>query len=574
MKERNSSKNTAKSGEENPNRASSIGPSRSSDLGGEFDSFWADQLAERIIKRDKFRYSDKKAGKPTDFVVKTGASLSGVLHIGRLSDTTRAASVHRALLDAGEKSRLIWVADDTDPLRKIPKGVPQEFEKYLGSPVSMIPDPEGCHESYAKHHVEAYLKVIREFVFEDIEVYSMKDEYAKGNFVPYIKKLIAHAETIKEIQNKYRTNPLKKDWMPWSPLCSNCGKTITTRISEVDEKTGVVSYVCKDYLFETTIAKGCGHKGENDPTKDAGKLAYKSEWAMQWLYWKVSCEGAGKEYQVPGSAFWINAEICERVLEFQSPEPFFYEHLTIDGVKMSASLGNIVYPRQWLEVASPQLLRFFYNKRLMTSRSFSWKELPLLYDDYDKAAAVYFGKAILENEKEREHTKRLYEISNRPGSKAIDVPSTLSFSHAAMVAQVFSDEKDIIGSLEKTGHYHDEEHKQIMQRIKEARAWINLYAPEEVKYVLQQEVSDDVKSKLSQQQIKSLKTLADKLKSKKWDEKELYNECYNISKEAGLQPADFFKAAYLVLLNRERGPKLAPFLLALGDRAARLLEKV
>ncbi|MBI2143918.1 lysine--tRNA ligase [Candidatus Woesearchaeota archaeon] len=540
----------------------------------DFDLFWADQLAGKIIKRDRFRYSDRKAGKPAEFVVKTAASLSGVLHIGRLSDTTRAASVHRALLDAGEKSRLIWVADDTDPLRKIPKGVPAEFEKYLGSPVSRIPDPEGCHESYAKHHVEEYLSVIGKFVFEDTEIYSMKDEYAKGNFVPFIRKLIAHAEAIREIQNKHRTNPLKREWMPWNPLCSNCDKIITTRVTSVDETTGVVSYACKDYLFETAIAKGCGHKGENDPQKDAGKLAYKSEWAAQWARWQVSCEGAGKEYQVPNSAFWINAEICEKVLDFPSPEPFFYEHLTIDGVKMSASLGNVVYPRQWLEVASPQLLRFFYNKRLMTERSFSWKDLPLLYDEYDKAAAVYSGKTVVENEKEKAHLKRLYEISNSPDKAKIEPPISLPFSHAAMVAQVFEDEKDIAGSLEKTGHYQKEQHKQIMSRISLAKAWIRMYAPDDARYVLQQDISEETRPKLSQQQQNALKALAAKLKSKKWEEKELYNECYSIAKEAGLQPPEFFRAAYSVLLNRERGPKLAPFLLALGEKAVRVLEKI
>lgn len=538
----------------------------------EFDLFWADQLADKIINRDKFRYLEKKVEKPKEFVVKTAASLSGVLHLGRLSDTIRNASVHRALLDAGEKSKLIWVGDDLDPLRKVPKGVPPEFEKFLGSPVSMIPDHEGCHESYAKHHLEEYLGIIKEFIFEDLDIYSMKEEYAKGNFRPFIRKLIDNSDSIREIQNRHRTNPLKKEWIPWSPLCENCRKIITAKVTSVDEKTGVVSYVCKDYLFESTVAKGCGHKGENDPLKDIGKLAYKSEWAAQWARWNVSCEGAGKEYQVPGSAFWINAEICERILDFPSPETFFYEHLTIEGTKMSASLGNVVYPWQWLEVASPQILRFFYNKRLMTERSFSWKELPLLYDEYDKAAAVFSGKAVVENEKERAHIKRLYEISGRPGQP--ELPVSLSFGHAAMVAQVFDREEDIINSLEKTGHYQKGQHGQIMDRISLARKWIRLYAPEESKYTLQQEVSEEVKSKLSQQQVKALKTLASKLKSKKWEEKELYNECYNIAKDAGLQPPEFFKAAYLVLLNKERGPKLAPFLLALGEKAVKILEKV
>src|SRR3989344_2283425 len=161
--------------------------------------FWADQLADEIIKRKDYHYiKGKKFPEFREYVVKTAASLAGVLHIGRLSDTIRSATVHRALLDAGVKSKLIWVSDDMDPLRKIPKGVPSNFEKYLGSPVSMIPDHEKCHESYALHHLEEYLKVIKEFIFEDLEIFSMAAEYKKGSFIPYIKQLIENADTIRE----------------------------------------------------------------------------------------------------------------------------------------------------------------------------------------------------------------------------------------------------------------------------------------------------------------------------------------------------------------------------------------
>ncbi len=536
----------------------------------EFDLFWADQLARKIGSREKFRYSDKKIPKFPEFVVKTSASISGVLHIGRLSDTVRGASAYRALVDAGHNAKFIWVAEDMDPLRKIPAGVPESYEKHIGISVSALPDPDGCHKSYAEHHTDEYFNVLHSFVFEKMERFSMQDEYLQGNFNDFIKKLLEHSSLIREIQNKNRTNPLKEDWSPWTPVCANCGKIVTPRVKFTEDKK--VTYVCKDYMFEMTIAKGCNHKGEADPLKDTGKLAWKSEWAAQWARWQVATEGAGKEYQVPNSAFWINAEISERVLDFPSPEPIFYEHLTIDGVKMSASLGNVVYPRQWLEVASPQLLRFFYNKRLMTERSFSWKELPLLYDEYDKAGAVYFDKIVLENEKERAHIKRLYEISNKPSDA--ERPISLSFGHAAMVAQVFADEKDIIGSLEKTGHYDKSMHDPVMERVRLAREWVMKYVPEDSKYTIQHEVSGQVKSKLSPPQINALKLLASKLKSKKWEEKELYNECYNIAKEVALQPSDFFRAAYLVLLNKERGPKLAPFLLALNERAIRLLEKV
>lgn len=532
--------------------------------------FWADQLAKQIISREKFRYIDKKTPKFNEYTVKTAASLSGVLHIGRLSDTIRNATVHRALLDAGEKSKLIWVSDDMDPLRKIPQGVPSNFEKYIGNPVSMIPDPDECHESYAKHHLEEYLRIIKEFVFEELEIFSMMEEYKKGNFRPYIKKLIGNVGLVQEIQNKHRTNPLKKSWSPWNPVCGKCGKIITTKITDFDEKNETVSYICRDYEFETTTAKGCGHKGENNPLKDFGKLAYKSEGAAQWARWKVSCEGWGKEYQVPNSAFWINAEICEKVLDFPSPEPFFYEHIMIDNQKMSASIGNVVYPKDWLEVAPPELLRLFYNKRLMTTRSFSWKDLPNLYDEYDYIAKVYFGDVKLENKKEESHYKRLFEVSH---GKEIKKPIELSFSHAAVIAQIFPNEGDAIKSMEKTGHYDKEQHGIIFERLHNARIWLKKYASDEVKFEVQKHVPKDIK--LTAKEKKALNEIAELLKEKEYDEKTLFNEFYSVSKKIELNPQDFFKAAYKVLLNKERGPKLAPFILALGkEKVVKLFEEV
>ena len=70
----------------------------------EHSLFWADQLADEIISRKGFRYIDKPVPKFKKFVVKTSASLSGVLHIGRLSDTIRGETVYRALKDAGQQA--------------------------------------------------------------------------------------------------------------------------------------------------------------------------------------------------------------------------------------------------------------------------------------------------------------------------------------------------------------------------------------------------------------------------------------------------------------------------------------
>lgn len=533
----------------------------------EKELFWADQLAEKIINRKKFHYIDKKIPKFDVFTVKTSASLSGVLHIGRLSDTIRGESVYRALKDAKVKAKLIWVAEDMDPLRKVPKNVPKDFEKYIGMAVTDIPDPDGSYKSYADRFKSRYFEVLDEFVTTKMEKLSMREEYKKGRFNKYIKKILEKSEEIREIQNRYRTNKLSKGFVPWIPICDNCGKIVTTKVNEISD--GIVKYRCKDYEFETRTAKGCGFKGENDPLKGNGKLLWKSEWAAQWSHWKIVSEGAGKEYQVPNSAFWINAEIVERILNFPMPEPIFYEHLMIDGEKMSASLGNVVYPKDWLEIAPAELLKFFYNKRLMKTRSFSWRNLSKLYDDYDAHMNVYLGKIKLDNKKEEQHMKRLFEISH---GKEIQ-PVNISFSHATMIAQIGPTEEDMIRSMEKTGHYDKKNHDIIFERINEARAWLDKYAPDDVKFTVQQEVPQDLK--LSSKEKKALHMVVDALKGKKWNEKTLFEEFYNICKKINIKNTDFFRAAYNVLLNKDRGPKLAPFILALGkEKVIQLFEGV
>ena len=530
--------------------------------------FWADQLAKQIISRKKFHYINAEIPKFKEYTVKTSASLSGVLHIGRLSDTIRSESVVIALKDAGVKTRFIWVAENMDPLRKVPKGVPDNFEKHIGTPVTDIPDPENCHNSYAEHHTEEYFKVVDEFVTTKMEKFSMREEYKKGNFNQFIKRILGKIEEVREIQNRYRTNQLKKNWSPWTPICENCGKIVTTHVTSFED--GIAAYVCRDYEFETTTAKGCGFKGENNPLKGNGKLLWKSEWAAQWARWQVVSEGAGKEYQVPNSAWWINGEIVEKVLDFPMPVPIFYEHIMIDNQKMSASVGNVIYPKDWLEVAPPELLRLFYNKRLMTTRSFSWKDLPNLYDEYDQISKIYFGDENIENKKEEAHNKRLFEVSH---GKEIKKPIDLSFSHAAVIAQTFPNDEDAVKSMEKTDHYDKKEHHSIFERLQNAKIWLKKYAPDDMKFEVQNHVAKNIQ--LTAKEKKALRIIAELLEEKEYDEKSLFNEFYNVSKELDLKPQDFFKCAYKVLLNKERGPKLAPFILALGkEKVVKLFEEV
>ncbi|NOZ77520.1 MAG: lysine--tRNA ligase [Euryarchaeota archaeon] len=518
--------------------------------------FWADQKAREIANRKKFRYLDRDIPDFDTYTIKTSASISGVLHIGRLSDTIRGESVCRALKDAGYRARMIWVAEDMDPLRKIPEGVPGEFVDYIGVPVTDVPDPWGCHKTYAEHHVSRYLEVIDEFVSVPVEKFSMKEEYEKGSFGPFIQRVLERMEEVREIQNRYRERPLEEGWSPFAPICRGCGKIITPRVEGF--KDGLVHYTCRDYDFEKHTARGCGFQGEADPLKDPGKLMWKGEWAAQWARWQVACEGAGKEYVVPTSAWWVNAEIAERILDFPMPVPIFYEHLMIDGQKMSASVGNVVYPHQWLEVAPAELLRFFYNKKLMKTRSFSWRDLPRLYDEYDRCSRVYFGQEEVDNEKEKRHLRRLYEISQKGEPQR---PNPLPFSHAVVAAQIFSGDA-LVESLKRSGHWDDDLGDEILKRAGHARRWSELYLPEAERTSLEVDV-EEVRSRLSDEQKSLLEELAGFVAGGQRTGDDIQGFIFDAANRRGLKLAKAFQAVYLATVGKTRGPKAGPFLASL-----------
>jgi lysyl-tRNA synthetase class 1 len=516
---------------------------------GERELFWADQKAEEILSRRKYHYIDKDIDAFQKYVVKTSASISGVLHIGRLSDTIRGESVVKALMDKGHEARLIWVAEDMDPLRRIPEGVPASFKEYIGTPVTDIPDPWACHDSYASHHVESYLGVLNKFVGLEMTKYSMMTEYRKGSFKPFIKRMLENSDLVIEIQNKYRDRPLEGGWAPWTPVCKNCGKIITPRVH--DYENGKLGYSCRDYAFESETAGGCGYEGTANPLSDEGKLMWKGEWAAQWALWRVCSEGAGKEYAVPNSAFFVNGELCERILDFPMPVPVFYEHLMIDGKKMSASLGNVVYPVDWLEVAPPELLRFLYNKKLMKTRNFSWSSLPRLYDEYDWIAGGYWGGRL------EAADRRLFEFSHFGGN--VGRPG-IQFFLATFLSKIFSDEDAFIKSIKKTGHYSSENRGAIVERAAYARAWARKFG-EGIPSLLK----DPSGLILSDRQKNMLRKLGMWLESKDRSEFEIQNEIYETAKKSGMSPKEAFETVYVSILGEKSGPRASSLVAALDN---------
>ena len=56
---------------------------------------------------------------------------------------------------------------------------------------------------------------------------------------------------------------------------------------------------------------------------------------------------------------------------------------------------------------------------------------------------------------------------------------------------------------------------------------------------------------------------------------DLFNEFYDICKTIGIENKEFFKEAYQVLINKDKGPRLAGFILAIGaKKVAKLFNEI
>ena len=135
---------------------------------------WYDLMAKKVIDRER------KLDRSLDLIrTEMGLGASGFPHIGSLGDAARSYAVTLALEEQGFKSELVAFCDDKDGLRKVPSGLSKDLKRYLGFPVSSIPDPFGCHESYGKHMSSLLLESLDKCGIK-YRYYSAKEAYDSG----------------------------------------------------------------------------------------------------------------------------------------------------------------------------------------------------------------------------------------------------------------------------------------------------------------------------------------------------------------------------------------------------------
>jgi lysyl-tRNA synthetase class 1 len=232
--------------------------------------------------------------------------------------------------------------------------------------------------------------------------------------------------------------------------------------------------------------------------------------------------------------------------------------LNKSGQKISKSSGNVFTPQVWFQYGSPQSLLLLMLKRFVGTRTLAVSDVPSYMNELDQLEDVYFGKKQAKDEKELAKLKGLYEycwVMKPPVAPSIHVPYNLLTFLAKMTPKEnsveFLEEKLLsYGYLRKNQHVDES----LSKRIEYAFNWISDF--DEIK---------ETQTVLSEKERVAVSTLAKVLEAETTAE-EIQNAIFNSAKRSELKPGDFFKTLYIILIGVPQGPRLGPYILAMGKQ--------
>lgn len=507
---------------------------------------WASRIALNLINK----YPEKDT-----FVCASGISPSGSVHIGNFREVITTYFVVKALNKLGKKTRFIFSWDDFDRFRKVPKNIDSSYEKYIGMPYSEIPDPYGCHESYAEHFEKEFEKSLEIFGI-DVEFIYQNKEYKSGRYNNHIFHALKERKEIYSTLMKFKTQePTEEERNNFYPITLYCEKCLKddTVVKNFNEKSGEIQYLCK-----------CGHLNAIDVMNARNiKLNWKVDWAMRWMVEDVVFEPGGRDHSAATGSYNVSKEIIRQFFNHNGPEYVAYEFIGIKGGsgKMSSSVGNIITPGELLKIYIPEIIYFIFSK-YQPNAAFNIgldEDVIRNYTEYERYKARYLSNSL--EDEDLCYTMELSEICGENNN----IPN---FNQVAGVLPLLNFDVDILkGVLNEISEEYDL--NDIIKISDRVEHWIKNWYPEKI--ISLNNVKDreyyETLNEIQRKWLEELCVIVANSTDLSSDElmKKVYAICHNDDKKTMRANQKFlFTMVYKLMLNSPSGPRLPLLLKAVG----------
>ena len=490
--------------------------------------FWLTKVVDELVERVP----------EGEIVVSSGVSPSGTYHLGTLREVLTAEALYRELKLRGRQARHIHVVDDLDVFRKVPAGVPVEFEQYLGRPLCDVPAPDGSDRSYADYYLQDLLDAAGGLGLE-MEIMRAHEKYRSGYLADVIEKALEHTDTIRKILEDVSGRQLDDQWTPVQVV--EDGYLKNRRFISIDTASKTIQYENKDGQPATVSYE----HGEV-------KLSWRIDWPARWSKLGVTAEPFGKDHATKGGSYDTGKLIVKEVFGAEAPVPLPYNFInrTGDTKKMSKSAGDTITAADLLSLMPAEVIWFFVL-RYAPDKLLTFDDGPTLVRLVDEYAELTAKTDQTEEE------KQLLAVCSG-GERIV---SRIPFSH--LVASYQAALKDADKTLEviaRTEHAETvaQDSDIIKNELKYIDQWLERSAPEEVKFALRSDVATD----LSEVQKQFVTGLAEKVAQAPADaDGQWFHEAIYAFKESlGLQPKELFQTLYKVLIGKDAGPRAGWFL--------------
>jgi lysyl-tRNA synthetase class 1 len=550
---------------------------------------------------DAIRHAGEGASLVT---VSSGASPSGRVHLGNLREFLTVHFVAEELRRRGIPTRHLHVWDDYDRFRKVPVGVDPSWSEHIGRPLSKVPDPEGCHDSWAAHFKQPLHDALHAMGVDMDEV-SQTERYESGVYRDAVLRAVAARDSIEAVLARHRTKaaaPAEPEneqeaaaladsvaseddepvgtgdlaRFPYKPYCRDCGRDTVT-LTAYDDETTALSYTCdvNGYAGTTVLS-----------SEFEGKLVWKVDWPMRWAFEHVDFEPAGMDHATPGSSFPVGHSLVDDIFGMPRPAWFGYGFVGFAGVqKMSSSAGGAPTAEDALQILEAPILRWLYvrrNPRQTFNIDFG-PEVVRLYDEWDA-----LGRKAADPSRRDAQVLAFERASATAAAGALPTPAVVvPFRLLSSVADVTAGSAELISRIvSDVGHPHGSV-DDLEPRLSRAMTWTRDYVPASDRTTVRPAPDLDRLSSLTEDEQRWLAQLLDRLPDS-LDLESTTSLVYGVPKLArglGLDdpPTDevkadqkaFFRLLYNLLVDADRGPRLPTLFVALGaDKVRSLLSPV
>ncbi|MGE0743230.1 MAG: lysine--tRNA ligase [Hyphomonadaceae bacterium] len=506
---------------------------------------WPFEQARLVVERLKKQ--------PKDVVVfETGYGPSGLPHIGTFGEVARTSMVRhafRCITGDKIKTRLVAFSDDMDGFRKVPPNLPNQemLRQHLHLPLTQVPDPFGCCQSFAHHNNGQLRAFLDSFGFE-YEFMSSTEQYKSGRFDKTLLTMLDRYDQVMAIMLPTLGEERRATYSPFLPISPKSGRVLQVPTLARNFERGTITFEDED-----------GTRTEVPVTGGHVKIQWKPDWALRWTALGVDYEMSGKDLI---DSVQQSSKIC-RALGGLPPDGFNYELFLDDqGQKISKTKGNGLTIDEWLTYAAPESLSLYMFQKPKTAKKLYFDVIPKAVDEYLSFVDAY----PKQNEAERLENPVWHIHAGNPPANVSPISFALLMN---LVSAANAETKDQLWAFIRK--YAPGATPQTHPFLDKLTGYALAYFNDFVKPTKQFRAATDKERAAFDDLIRRL----DALPADTTDGETIQNEVYAVGKEHGFEPLrDWFKALYEVLFGVESGPRFGQFAAIFGVReTAALLRK-